>query len=85
MPITILINFNKLIGEKLNKRYGKSAIQCSAPIRIKIITAKIVNIVTLFLTAKWINAPQKQALINKVIIVLLNLIAAAADMILTKF
>jgi hypothetical protein len=52
LPITILINFNKLIGEKLNKRYGKSAIQCSAPIRIKIITAKIVNIVTLFLTAK---------------------------------
>ena len=51
-PKTIKANFKTLIGDKLNNKYGKSAIQCSAPIKIKIITAKIVNIVTLFFTAK---------------------------------
>ena len=35
------INFNKLIQDNATKKYGKSAIQCSAPIKIKIITTII--------------------------------------------
>lgn len=68
----------KLLKEKHTNKYGKSAIQCYAPIKIKITTDIIVIRIFLFLTAKWINMPQNTAFINKVNVSLPNLIAAAA-------
>lgn len=68
----------KLLKEKHTNKYGKSAIQCYALIKIKITTDIIVIRIFLFFTAKWISIPQNIAFTNKVSNSLLNLIAAAA-------
>ena len=42
----------------INSKYGKSAMQCSAPMSMNMITAIDVRYDTLHLTAKWISIPQ---------------------------
>lgn len=45
-------------SERVVSKYGKSAMQCSAPMSMNMITAIDVRYDTLHLTAKWISIPQ---------------------------